>query len=105
MTDEPLALHLTPKARTDLEEIWAYTVETWSEAQAERYLDTISESFDMLCAMPTMAREYHEFTPPVRIHPIGPHLVVYVADDAKLSVIRVLGAKQNWQAVLDQVES
>jgi plasmid stabilization system protein ParE len=29
---------LRPRAIADLDEIWDYTVSTWNEAQAERYL-------------------------------------------------------------------
>lgn len=34
---------LRPKAITDLDGIWDYTVETWGEEQAERYLRSINE--------------------------------------------------------------
>jgi len=36
---------LRPKAIADLEEIWDYTVETWGEEQAERYVRLINDSF------------------------------------------------------------
>lgn len=36
---------LRPKAIADLGAIWDYTVETWGEEQAERYLHLINQGF------------------------------------------------------------
>ncbi|TNE51885.1 MAG: type II toxin-antitoxin system RelE/ParE family toxin [Sphingomonadales bacterium] len=104
MGPEPLPLHLTPQAQADLEAIWLYTFDRWGPMQADRYLDGLSDAFDMLCAMPTLAREYPDFTPPVRIHPTGSHLVVYVAAADHLAVIRVLGGQQDWKSILDRID-
>ena len=63
------AYRLTPAARRNLEDMWLYTAQTWSMAQADRYTDIIEDAFDRLLFMPEMAREHPEFDPPVRIHP------------------------------------
>jgi toxin ParE1/3/4 len=97
---KPLRLHLTPAASADLEAIWLYTFETWSIAQADRYIDALNASFQVLCDVPEIARDRTEFSPPVRIHPTGRHLIVYQLSDDALTVIRVLGNRQNWQAIL-----
>lgn len=101
---EKRKLRLTPRAQSDLQEIWLYGAEEWSPAQVDIYLEALSQRFDALCAMPTMAREYNEFTPVVRIHPSGPHVIVYAFDTEFLDVVRVLGARQNWRAILDAVD-
>ncbi len=36
---------LSPLAETDLEDIWLYTLETWSLEQADRYLRTLFSAF------------------------------------------------------------
>ena len=36
-----------------------------------------------------MAREREEFTPPVRIHPSGSHLVIYRREGQGVEIIRV----------------
>lgn len=102
---ESRELRLTPKAQSDLQDIWLYGAETWSPAQADIYLEALGQRFDALCSMPTMAREYAEFTPPVRIHPSGPHVTIYVFDEVHLDVIRVLGGRQNWRAILEAIET
>jgi toxin ParE1/3/4 len=101
---KPRELRLTPKAEDDLEDIWSYTAETWSANQADRYLDELLEKFDLLLAMPEIAHERTEFTPPVRIHPSGSHLLVYRIEVDHLLIIRVLGARQNWQIILDKID-
>ena len=95
---------VTPRAEADLEDIWIYTAETWSPAQADRYIDALVGTFEALVAMPTMARERPEFSPPVRIHPSAEHLIVYRTHDDALEVIRILGGRQNWRAILEVID-
>jgi len=95
---------LTPAAQNDLEDIWYYTMQNWSVTQADRYADILEDTLDRLVFMPEMARERLEFNPPVRIHPSAEHLIVYRIQDHHLAVLRVLGASQNWQAILRAVD-
>lgn len=97
-------VRLSPKALEDLEEIWRYTAETWSIEQADRYVDELSHVFDILAAMPTMARERVEFVPPVRIHVHQNHLIIYTAGNDHINVLRLLGGKQDWRAILRAVD-
>ena len=96
----PIAYLLTPAAQRDLEDIWLYTAQTWSMAQADRYSDIIEDTFDRLLFMPEMARERPEVDPPVRIHPSAEHLIIYRVEEDQLVILRVLGAGQDWHAIL-----
>ena len=91
---------LTPAAQRDLEDIWLYTAQKWSMAQADRYTDIIEDTFDRLLFMPEMARERPEFDPPVRIHPSSGHLIIYQVELDQVIILRVLGAGQEWQTIL-----
>ena len=51
-----------------------------------------------------MAREWTEFDPPVRIHVHRSHLIVYTQRDDHIVVLRVLGGRQDWQAILRALE-
>ena len=67
-------------------------------------MDTLEETFERLLLMPEMAREHTEFNPPVRIHPSGEHIIVYCIQDDHLAILRVLGGKQNWHAILQTID-
>ncbi len=95
-----LRLDLRPEADADLEAIWLYTAETWSIAQANRYISRLYETFETLRQMPTLAREHRQISPPVRLHPSGQHYVVYRVEGTALSVIRILHTRRNWQTLL-----
>ena len=95
---------LTPAAQKDLEDIWFYTAQRWSITQADRYADILEDTLERLLFMPEMARERPEFDPPVRIHPSAEHLIIYRIDNDHLAVLRVLGAGQDWQAMLRAVD-
>ncbi|MCR8550044.1 MULTISPECIES: type II toxin-antitoxin system RelE/ParE family toxin [Rhodobacterales] len=48
-----------------------------------------------------MAREREEFTPPVRIHPSGSHLVIYRREGQGVEIIRILHTHQDLMAYLN----
>lgn len=105
MSNSPNHYRLSPKARTDLEEIWRYSASTWSIDQADSYIDQITASLDTIVSFPTMARERDEFDPPVRIHPHGTHLTIYRIEDGHIRIIRILSSRQNWSALLDAIDA
>lgn len=86
---------IRPAAEADLSRIWGYGADRWGVEQANRYADGLFALFDLLANFPEMARERDEFTPPVRIHPSGAHLVIYRQDARGVEIIRILHAHQN----------
>lgn len=97
-------LALKPKAISDLEGIWLYSAQTWSADQADRYIDGLARAFDMLTALPEIGRERAEFNPPVRLYVHGTHLIVYTIDQDSITVLRVLGHRQDWQSILSMID-
>jgi len=91
---------IRPAAETDLSDIWHYGADAWGIEQADRYADSLFALFDLLADFPEMARERNEFTPPVRIHPIGVHLVIYRTEGQDVEIIRILHAHENLTAYL-----
>ena len=96
---------LTPKALADLDAIWRFSAEQWSVDQADLYVDDFTRIFELLVSMPEMARERHEFHPPVHIHSHAQHLVVYTLQEGMVLIICVLGGKQNWKAILESADT
>ena len=87
-------------AEIDLSDIWQFGADNWGIEQADRYADGLFSLFDLLSDFPEMARERSEFTPAVRIHPSGAHLVIYRVEGQGVEIIRILHAHQNLSAYL-----
>lgn len=95
-------LLLSPAAEQDLSDIWDYSAETWSTDQADEYLRGLEALLGLLSERPNIARERQEFDPPVRVHQYRSHLVIFEASDDRLHLIRVMHARQHWQAYLTE---
>lgn len=93
---------IRPAAESDLADIWTHGAAVWGESQAEHYADGLFALFDLLAEYPEMAREREEFTPPVRIHPSGSHLVIYRRDGQGIEIIRILHAHRVLMAYLNE---
>ncbi|WP_084365977.1 type II toxin-antitoxin system RelE/ParE family toxin [Rhizobium sp. RU36D] len=88
----------------DIEEVWGYGAQRWSVDQADRYLDELADAFDLIARSPKMYRERLEFVPPVRISPHGSHLIVYTELNGEVAILRVLGGRQDWRAILKAMD-
>jgi toxin ParE1/3/4 len=65
--------------------------------QAEHYHSILEKSFQFLCENPLAARERTEITPPVRMHPIESHIIVYSVDERdEIFIIRVRNGVEDW---------
>lgn len=93
---------LGPAARADLARIWKDGAEKWGAVQADRYADGLFSLFDLLVEFPELSRERLEFTPPVRIHPSGAHLVIYRLEGQGVEIIRILHSHHNLTAYLQE---
>ena len=93
---------LRPHAEADLEKIWSYTIAEWDVVQADSYIDEIDDVFALLAKQPLISRERLEFTPPVRIHPHGHHLIVYLIVETDIEIIRVLHESMDIQTQIKE---
>jgi len=92
---------LRPAASADLEDIWLRGFAEWGPRQADLYADSLFAAFDLLAEFPALARERAEIVPPVRIHPVGAHLVIYRWDGPVVEIVRILHARQNLMAYVN----
>lgn len=87
---------LRPAAKRDLEHIWRYTCERWSEKQAVIYFVQLDEAFAWLVANPFILRERQELAPPTRVKSVGPHLIFYKITEDYVDIIRVRHEREDW---------
>ena len=81
----------TRKAVEDLSDIWHYTLETWSQKQADRYYRMLIECCRNIAEHPLAGRHYAEVAEGVYGLRAGKHIVFYrIAAQNEIEVIRIL---------------
>ncbi len=82
---------LTKKAVEDLEDIWNYTCENWSEHQADIYYQLLIESFNEIADNPRSGKNYSEILESLRGFKVGRHIVFFrEMEGLKVEIIRIL---------------
>jgi toxin ParE1/3/4 len=92
-----MPFNLSTEAEEDIVSIAEQGIRSFGPQVAKRYYDELFAIFELIASNPRMARERHEISPPVRIHPFKAHLVVYqINDDGSIFVIRIRHAHEDW---------
>lgn len=82
---------LTNDAVKDLDEIWAYTYEKWSEEQADRYYNLIKSEFEFIASNPNSGKPMDHVKEGYRSSKVKSHLVFYkIAPDKIVEIVRIL---------------
>ncbi len=83
--------YLSNKAVEDLNGIWNYTVETWSENQAEIYYSLLIDSCQELANKPNQGKSYDVVEKNVLGFKTGEHIIFYqVVSLKEIEVVRIL---------------
>ena len=80
----------TPRARTDLDDIWDYTAQRWGIDQAERYLRRIAEAAELIAETPGRGRSCDHVREGYRKYPVGSHVIFYRETGGNIDVVRIL---------------
>jgi toxin ParE1/3/4 len=70
-------IQFTRKAITDLSDIWEYTVENWSEKQADKYYTLLVDSCSALARNPKLGKTYSEIYAGLFGKLISKHIIFY----------------------------
>lgn len=82
---------LTNKAVADLSAIWEYTVETWSEKQADKYYFMLIAACQELANGKVFGKKYPEISPDILGLNIGRHILFYrKSTGSNIEIIRIL---------------
>ncbi len=92
-------IRLSRKAIADLDGIWDYTAQTWSEDQAVVYYRQIYTAIQGLDIIPMfLERTYDIVKPGVLGYKVGHHVFFYKKNkDGTISVDRILHEKMDYQ--------
>lgn len=82
---------LRQKAIDDLNNIWDYTVEEWSESQADRYYSTLKFDCLQIGENPTLGKKYDDINKHLLGLRSGKHIIFYqqISED-EVEIIRIL---------------
>jgi toxin ParE1/3/4 len=79
------------RALDDLIEIWDYTIEKWSENQAEKYYHLILVSCKDLSNNPQLGKSYDILSPNVLGSKCGEHIIFYRETlKNEIEIVRIL---------------
>ena len=82
---------LSPRARRDLSDIWDYSAEQWSVAQADRYVRLIAEVCEGLASGHITGRSADTVRAGYFRHPVGSHVLFYRARRrGGIEIVRIL---------------
>ncbi len=79
-----------PKAKTDVEDIWSYTLETWGIDQADQYVKNLIDTCSSLAKNPDMGVARDELRNGLHVHPSGKHLIFYLKIKNDIDIVRIL---------------
>ncbi|MGM0681280.1 MAG: type II toxin-antitoxin system RelE/ParE family toxin [Thermodesulfobacteriota bacterium] len=86
---------LTPAAKSDLIDIWNYTVDSWGEKQAEKYMYDIETKLEQLATNPEIGRKRPEIAPGYHSFPVGKHIIFYRQSNDHIDIIGILHGKMD----------
>ncbi|KPF46708.1 type II toxin-antitoxin system RelE/ParE family toxin [Rhizobium sp. AAP43] len=96
-------IRLSPAARQDFLEIGDYTLDRWSEAQAERYLRQILAMITEIGTYPLSGSEVKSLRPGYRRRRSGSHLIFYVIlEDGTVEVVRIIHERADVSRLRDE---
>lgn len=71
------SFQLTNRAVLDLNDIWNYTVEEWSEEQADRYYHLLLNTCQNIADNPLSGKPYEGISPDLFGLRVGRHIIFY----------------------------
>ena len=83
--------YFTNKAVEDLSEIWNYTLEAWSERQADKYYDLLLISCSDLAKNSKIGKSYDILSKGILGYKSGEHIIFYrtIASNT-IEIVRIL---------------
>lgn len=81
---------ISSKAAEDLEKIWLYTYEVWSQEQADRYFNLIISEIEYITANFESGKNMEHIKVGYRASKVKSHIIFYKKIEKTVVVIRIL---------------
>lgn len=97
---------LASSALRDIEAIASYVTEQAGETLADKVMARLSDAFERLCEQPRIGRVRADLASPAhRFWLEEPYVIVYVADENCIHIIRVLHGARDLGPLLDDLSA
>lgn len=98
-----MVFDLSEKAFEDIENIWLYTIETWSIEQADRYYNQILNEIEYITEHPLSGRNADHIRKSYRYSRVKSHLIFYKIKmiEEKIEIIRILHHSMDVERILE----
>ncbi|MCC7401661.1 MAG: type II toxin-antitoxin system RelE/ParE family toxin [Chitinophagaceae bacterium] len=94
---------LRQKAIDDLNDIWIYTFEEWSEKQADKYYAALEFACTQIGRNPLLGKEYEGISSNLLGLRTGNHIIFYqVTDKQEIEIIRILHERMDLKNRLNE---
>lgn len=94
---------LRQEAIDDLNDIWVYTIDEWSEKQADKYYSAIEFACKQIGKNPELGKEYDGISQNLLGLRTGKHIIFYQAiSKDRIEVVRILHERMDLKNRLDE---
>lgn len=94
---------LRQEAIDDINDIWVYTTNEWSEQQADKYYSAIEFACTQIGKNPELGKEYSEISKNLLGLRAGKHIIFYqVISKNRIEVVRILHERMDLKSRLDK---
>lgn len=91
-----MGYQIARRAEEDIENLYVSSATAFGIEQAERYFAGLEAAFNLLAKHPRIARERSEISPPVRVHPYKPHVIIYTLQGQNILILRIRHQREDW---------
>ena len=89
---------ITKEATEDLYRIWEYTVDTWSEEQADTYYTLLETGMTEVADAPDrIGKPYDEIYPGLRAYHVRRHMLFFILqENGRALIVRILHERMDY---------
>ena len=89
---------ITKEATDDLYRIWEYTVDNWSEQQADMYYAFLEAGMNEVSDAPELiGKPFDEIYPGLRAYHVRRHMLFYITqDNGRVLIVRILHERMDY---------
>ncbi|WP_020174444.1 type II toxin-antitoxin system RelE/ParE family toxin [Methyloferula stellata] len=91
------SVKLSPRAQSDIEDIWDYTVSHWGIDQAEVYLRQIQAAIKIVANNPSCGKSCDDVRAGYQKFPAGSHLLFYRTTRDGIDIVRILHQRMDFE--------